>query len=86
MSLATVPIIPMPAPPSTPGAMSDPITGRERRRWHPADAMFTNTAGRPVHAESISQLFDRHLAPTGLPRIRFHDLRVRHEAPCIRAG
>jgi hypothetical protein len=33
--------------------------------------MFTNTAGRPVHAESISQLFDRHLARTGLARIRF---------------
>ena len=56
----------------------DPTTEVVLAAWHAreeydghlgglADAMFTNTAGQPVHAESISQLFDRHLALTGLP-------------------
>ena len=31
------------------------------------DPMFTNKAGRPLNAESISQLFDRHVARTGPP-------------------
>jgi integrase len=62
---------------------------RQEHDGHPvglADAMFTNTAGRPVHAESISQLFDRHLARGGLPRIRFHDLRHTHASLLVAAG
>ena len=62
---------------------------RQEHDGHPiglADAMFTNTAGRPVHAESISQLFDRHLARSGLPRIRFHDLRHTHASLLVAAG
>lgn len=61
----------------------------QERDGHPvglADPTFTNTAGRPVHAESISQLFDRHLARTGLPRIRFHDLRHTHASLLVAAG
>jgi integrase len=58
---------------------------RQEHDGHPvglADAMFTNTPRRPVHAESISQLFDRHLARTGLPRIRFHT----HASLLVAAG
>ena len=51
-----------------------------------ADTMFTNTAGRPLHAESISQLFDRHVVRTGLPRIRFDDVRHTHASPLVAAG
>ena len=51
-----------------------------------ADPIFTNASGWPVHAESISQLFDRHLARTGLPRIRFHDLRHTHASLLVAAG
>lgn len=51
------------------------------------DWMFLNASGRFLNPESVTQLFDRIVKRTSeLPRIRFHDLRVRHEAPCIRAG
>lgn len=61
----------------------------QRRDGHPADLsdpIFTNTHGQPVHAESISQLFDRHLARTDIPRIRFHDLRHTHASLLVAAG
>jgi len=54
---------------------------RQQRDGHRVDlddAIFTNTEGRPVHPESISQLFTRQLARIDLPTIRFHDLRHTH--------
>ena len=39
------------------------------------DPMFTNIGGEPLHPESISQLFGRIVARSGLPHIRFHDFR-----------
>ena len=50
------------------------------------DPMFTNTAGNPVHAESLYQLFDRQLRRMDLPRIRFHDLRHTHASLLVAAG
>ncbi len=44
---------------------------------------MTSTAPR---AESISQLFDRHLARTDIPRIRFYDLRHTHASLLVAAG
>ena len=41
----------------------------------PDEAMFPNAQGRPLNPESVSQLFDRIVRRSGLPRIRFHDLR-----------
>lgn len=48
--------------------------------------VFTDAEGNPVHPHAISQAFERIATRTGVPVIRLHDLRVRHEAPCIRAG
>jgi integrase len=62
---------------------------RQRRDGHscsPADTMFTNTAGNPLHAESITQLFSRQVRKHGLPRIRFHDLRHTHASLLVAAG
>ena len=75
----------------------DPTTETILERWrqlqygdgHPVglgDPIFTNTAGCAVHPESISQLFDRHLARTDIPRIRFHDLRHTHASLLVAAG
>jgi integrase len=50
------------------------------------DPMFTNTAGQPLHAESISQLFERSVAKSTLPRIRLHDLRHTHASLLVAAG
>jgi integrase len=51
-----------------------------------ADPIFTNTHGEPLHAESLSQLFDRQVCKIGLPRIRFHDLRHTHASLLVAAG
>ena len=62
---------------------------RQRRDGNPArlnDPIFTNQTGKPVHAESISQLFDRQLRRSDLPRIRFHDLRHTHASLLVAAG
>ena len=61
----------------------------QTRDGHPVelgDPIFTNTSGYAVHTESISQLFDRHLARTDIPRIRFHDLRHTHTSLLVAAG
>ena len=50
------------------------------------DSMFTNTIGEPLHPESISQLFARIVARSGLPHIRFHDLRHTHASLLVAAG
>jgi integrase len=54
---------------------------REERIVWPTDEafaqgyVFTREDGTPANAASISQAFDRRVARTELPRLRFHDLR-----------
>ena len=48
--------------------------------------MFLNQNHVAVSPESISQLFTRTVATTGLPRIRFHDLRHTHASLLVAAG
>ena len=48
--------------------------------------MFTNKTGQPLNAESISQLFDRSVARSSLPRNRLHDLRHTHATLLVAAG
>lgn len=50
------------------------------------DPIFTNVIGAPVHPESITQLFNRKIVSSGLPRIRFHDLRHTHASLLVLAG
>ncbi|MDH4119178.1 MAG: site-specific integrase [Acidimicrobiia bacterium] len=75
----------------------DPATEATLRRWrrqqaangHPLELdnpIFTNPHGRPLHPETISQLFTRQVARIGMPAIRFHDLRHTHATLLIAAG
>jgi integrase len=50
------------------------------------DLVFAQPDGRPLDPESVSRVFDRRVAKSGLPRIRFHDLRHSHVAHPIAAG
>ncbi len=62
---------------------------KQRRAGHSVelgDPTFTNATGYAVHPESISQLFDRHLARTANPRIRFHDRRHTRASLLVAAG
>ena len=38
------------------------------------DLVFTPPDGRPLDPESVSKVFDRRVAKSGLKRLRFHDL------------
>ena len=50
------------------------------------ELVFTEQDGRPLDPESVAQVFNRRVARSGLPRIRFHDLRHTHVAHLIEAG
>jgi integrase len=51
-----------------------------------SDLVFTEPDGRPLDPESVAKVFARRVARSGLPRIRFHDLRHTHVAHLIAAG
>lgn len=42
--------------------------------------------GEPLNPEAVAKRFDRLGRATGLPRIRFHDLRHSHCAHLVAAG
>jgi len=48
--------------------------------------VFTEADGSPVDPESAAKVFERRVAKSGLPRIRFHDLRHTHAVHLIAAG
>jgi len=50
------------------------------------DLVFARPDGSPLDPESVAKVFDRRVVRSGLPRIRFHDLRHTHVAHLIAAG
>ncbi len=50
------------------------------------DLVFAQVDGSPLDPESVALTFTRRGARSGLPRIRFHDLRHTHCAGLIAAG
>ena len=50
------------------------------------DLVFARPDGTPTHPEVISRTFERLVARSGLPRIRFHDLRHTHASLLLKAG
>lgn len=50
------------------------------------DWMFCNPAGRHLNPESASQLFGRIVRRSGLPIIRFHDIRHTHASLLVASG
>lgn len=52
--------------------------------WEDRDLVFATAIGRPVDAHEVRPIFYRLLAATGLPRVRFHDLR--HPAATLLLG
>jgi integrase len=43
--------------------------------WDDHDFIFTNRTGGPLHVNSMALQFEKLTKATGLPKIRFHDLR-----------
>ena len=54
--------------------------------WKNNDLVFCQPDGRPLHPNTVSQAFDRLVARSHLPRIRFHDLRHGHASQLLAAG
>lgn len=50
------------------------------------DWMFCNVHGRFLNPESVTQLFDRIVQRSDVPRIRFHDLRHTHASLLVADG
>lgn len=50
------------------------------------DLVFPRADGRPLHPDLFSQMFDRAVASSGLPRVRLHDLRHTHATLALAAG
>ncbi len=48
--------------------------------------VFAALDGGPTHPDLFSQIFDRHVAKSTLPRIRLHDLRHTHATILLKAG
>jgi integrase len=48
--------------------------------------VFARPDGTPTHPQVISRTFDRIVARTSLPRIRFHDVRHTHASLLLKAG
>ena len=74
------------------GATAD-LLRRWRRRLHrdglpsgPDDWMFPSTTGRFLNPQSLSQLFGRLVGRSGLPKVRFHDLRHTHASLLVASG
>ena len=51
-----------------------------------AGLVFTDAVGRPLLPEYVSHRFARDLARTGVPRVRFHDLRHSAATTLLAAG
>jgi hypothetical protein len=50
------------------------------------DLVFARPDGTPTHPELLSRTFDRIVARSGLPRIRFHDVPHTHASLLLKAG
>lgn len=54
--------------------------------WTDTALVFTREDGTSIHPHTLSQTFDRRVARTKAPRIRFHDLRHTHATLLLQAG
>jgi integrase len=62
----------------------------ERIAWcsayHDSGLVVTREDGTSVHPDRFTQMFDKHVKQSGLPRIRLHDLRHTHATLALAAG
>ncbi len=49
------------------------------------DYVFAHADGSPIHPQVLSDAFEKLVQRSGLPRIRFHDLRHTHATLLLKA-
>jgi len=57
-----------------------------RRELKGSDLVVSEPDGRPIRSHLLSKRFCTFMASTGLPRLRFHDLRHSHDTALLLAG
>lgn len=50
------------------------------------DLVFTREDGSPIHPQAFSEMFERHVTASKLPRLSLHGLRHTHATIALRAG
>ncbi|HET6562277.1 MAG TPA: site-specific integrase [Marmoricola sp.] len=60
----------------------------EERRLlgQPRKLLFVRPDGTPVHPDTVTDMFGKHLAAAGLPKIRLHDLRHSYASAALKSG
>jgi len=53
---------------------------------HLSPLLFVSIQGRPLHPDTITSTFRRHVRAAGLPPIRLHDLRHSYATAALKAG
>ncbi|MCM3110635.1 tyrosine-type recombinase/integrase [Lederbergia lenta] len=57
-----------------------------RKVFKDEDLIFTTEIGKPVYPRTLTQKFHEAIRVSGVPKIRFHDLRHTHATLCLEAG
>ena len=60
--------------------------GQKKRSLDRSDFLFSDDSGNPLDPETVSLVFERRVKRSGLPRIRFHDLRHTFATLALQAG
>ncbi|MCP4607535.1 MAG: site-specific integrase [Planctomycetes bacterium] len=55
-------------------------------QWEESCLVFGNTNGKPVHPDSVTKSFGKIIKRSGLPHVRFHDLRHTHATLMLKQG
>jgi integrase len=50
------------------------------------DLVFTREDGSPIHPQAFSEMFERHVKESKLPKLSLHGLRHTHATIALRAG
>ena len=65
----------VPLDPTTVEVLRELRANQKNRRLDRSDLVFSDDSGNPLDPETVSLVFNRRVQTSGLPRIRFHDLR-----------
>ncbi len=75
--------------PETLGALETYVADWDRERQilgQDTQLLFVWSHGRPLHPDTITELFHKHCEAAGLPRIRLHDVRHSYATAALMAG
>ena len=69
-----------------PGGASASTKIRTSIATTPKATFFSRPDGKPTHPQLLSDVFQKLVRRSGLPRLRFHDLRHTHATLLLKAG